>query len=154
MGLIKIIKKAVTPIEEKTGHIYNTTNIDNKTENTYSANTIDGLIGGTEWKNATINTQYLSNGIVRYAQIGKLVIVDIIDLMIGASISANELPLITGLPQAKSFSPFMIVGTNESVNDLFRMVIRENDNVIRNWYNTKDINGGIMYYGQFTYFTY
>lgn len=149
-----IQKASVTPIEPKTGHIYDTTNIDNKAENTYSANTIDGLLGGTNWKNATINTQYFSNGIVRYAQIGKLVIVDIIDLVIGASISGNELPLITGLPPSKSFSPFMIVGTNESVNDLFRMVIAQGDTVIRNWYNTKDINGGIMYYGQFTYFTY
>jgi hypothetical protein len=41
----KLIEKAsVTPIEGKTGHIYDTTNVDNKNENTYSANTIDGLI--------------------------------------------------------------------------------------------------------------
>ena len=37
-----IEKKSVTPIEPKTGHIYDTTNIDNKAENTYSANVIDG----------------------------------------------------------------------------------------------------------------
>ena len=39
----KIKKVAVTPIEPKTGHIYDTTNIDNKAENTYSANVIDKL---------------------------------------------------------------------------------------------------------------
>ena len=44
MGLIKIIKKAVTPMEEKTGHIYDTTNIANKAKNTYSAEIIDGLV--------------------------------------------------------------------------------------------------------------
>ena len=38
-----IEKKSVTPIEPKTGHIYDTTNIDNKAENTYSANVIDGF---------------------------------------------------------------------------------------------------------------
>jgi hypothetical protein len=39
---MKTIKKvSVTPIEGKTGHIYDTTNVDNKNENTYSANVID-----------------------------------------------------------------------------------------------------------------
>lgn len=38
----KLIEKAsVAPMDEKTGHIYDTTNIDNKAENTYSANVID-----------------------------------------------------------------------------------------------------------------
>ena len=43
---MKTIKKvAVTPKDEKTGHIFNTTNIDNKAENTYSAEIINGLLG-------------------------------------------------------------------------------------------------------------
>lgn len=38
-----IEKEAVTPVD-KAGAIYNTTNIENKDENTYSANVIDGLV--------------------------------------------------------------------------------------------------------------
>ena len=64
MGLIKIIKKSVTPLAEKVGHIFNSTNIENKEENTYSAGIIDGLIDGAgKWEQVqfamttdTINT--------------------------------------------------------------------------------------------------
>ena len=38
-----IEKEAVTPVDDTTGGIYNTTNIENKNENTYSANVIDKL---------------------------------------------------------------------------------------------------------------
>ena len=44
MARIKIIKKAKTLLDKTLGAIFNTTNIDNKAENTYSAEIIDGLI--------------------------------------------------------------------------------------------------------------
>lgn len=43
-SLKAIMKVSVTPIDPITGSIVDTTNIDDKTTNTYSANTIDGLI--------------------------------------------------------------------------------------------------------------
>ena len=71
MGLIKIMKKSVTEMAEKVGHIFNTTNINDKTKNTYSANVIEQLLVGTtlyESKNfATSGT--LSDSITNYKRI-------------------------------------------------------------------------------------
>ena len=39
-----IEKETVTPVDDKAGAIYNTTNIENKDKNTYSAEIIDGLV--------------------------------------------------------------------------------------------------------------
>ena len=147
-----IEKKSVTPIEPKTGHIYDTTNIDNKAENTYSANTIDGLLqlGSEGWKPAAINTDVYSNGRVRYIQIGKLVIVNFNDLLLKAN-PTGDVVLVHGLPPASELEIFAIYGTNGgSVKTNHRLYLNEQGNV-GNWYDTQDISTSMYYYGQLIY---
>lgn len=54
---MKIIeKKSVVPLPQATGSIFDTTNISDKTKNTYSANIIDGLLNGGKVKVKTLDT--------------------------------------------------------------------------------------------------
>ena len=151
---MKIKKVSVAPIDPITGSVVDTTNIDDKTSNTYSANVIDNLLGSQGWKYATVNTEYFTeSGFVRYIQVGKLVIVVFADLIIGNAIEGSEKPLVSGLPIAKYFTAFMISGTDGSADHLFRMVLPQGDTTIRSWYHNKGANPYVMYYGQLIYLT-
>lgn len=136
--------------DDTKGYIINSTNVEDKEKNTYSANIIDGLLGGTNWKNATINTEYLS-GNFRYIQIGKLVIVNIFDIVVKKNITASEIVLASGLPESKGFNAFMLQGTDGSKYDNFRMVLAQDGTEIKSWYHNKTVTANMMYYGLLTY---
>ena len=143
-------KSAVKPI---TGSIVDTTNIADKTSNTYSANVIDSKLnlGSQGWINATLNTQFYSNGTVKYVQIGKIVIVNLSDLIIKNQITGDQL-IASGLPPAKELTMFTINGTDGggSFKTNHRMVINTVGNV-GNWYDTKEASEYVYYYGQVVY---
>lgn len=153
MGLIKIIKEAVTPIDPKTGHIYDTTNIDNKAENTYSANTIDGLIGGQGvWSELAFNREFIGQGRVKYTQIGKTVIVRIEDISIIKDFPYNQTNLVYGLPPAKYENTMcMLIGTDQVNIDTLRLIL--SGITLQSWYSAKKASTTMLFYGTFAYET-
>ena len=150
MRYIKRVSKVKN--DDTKGYIINSTNIENKEENAYSANVIDGLLqlGSQGWKPAGINTDMYSSGRVRYMQIGKLVIVDFSDLLLKGN-PTGDVVLVYGLPPASELEIFTINGTNGgSIKTNHRMYLNQVGNV-GNWYDTQESITSMYYYGQLIY---
>ena len=183
MARKKIKKYSVVKLPPATGSISDTLNVADKIKNAPSINLVqqmagvptEGIIafegdeipegyeevtankafselGSQGWIHATLNSAYYSNGWVRYIQIGKLVIVDFSDLILKANMSGDQL-IASGLPPAKELSMFTINGTNGGgTMTNHRMTINTVGN-IGNWYDTKNANSTMYYYGQVIYLT-
>lgn len=111
MAYKKIKKVAVTPIEEKTAHVYDTTNIDNKNENTYSANIIDGLVqrhmmraflnAGTT-VTATSTNQYVLVPLDKYTLVGNKLSFSNNGIKIGKGVSKIRLDAMLNSKEVKA----------------------------------------------------
>lgn len=151
---MKPIKKvSVTEVPKIEGSIVDGTNIDNKTTNTYSANTIDGLINGQGvWSELTFNGEFIGQGKIRYTQIGKTVIVRIEDISIIKDFPYNQTNLIYGLPPAKHDNTMcMLIGTDQNNIDVLRLIL--SGDTLQSWYSTKKASTTMLFYGTFAYET-
>ena len=155
MGLIKIIKKSVTPLAEKVGHIFNSTNIENKEENTYSANIIDGLFkdfSPKEYKVSGYNSTYVNRGL-KYFKVGKIVFCDFNNFKCNGATSSGggDQIIFTGLPKPTFVMQFM-AHTPSNTNNGVMLAINENGD-ITNWYCDIPLVKNAYYYGTFFYIT-
>lgn len=148
-----IEKKSATPIEPKTGHIFNGTNIEDKTTNTYSAEIIDGLIGGQGvWNELALNGDFIGQGKARYTQIGKTVIVRLEDISIIKDFPYNQTNLVYGLPPAKDDNTMcMLIGTDQANIDTLRLIL--SGDTLQSWYSAKKASTTMLFYGTFAYET-
>lgn len=161
---MKTIKKvSVTPIEEKTGHIYDTTNIDNKAENTYSAEIIDTHFQ----EKLNVNSYFATNNneavaeasTLKVEQYGKLVILTFKDVRFKQELHNDAFTILfSNIPRVVSsfdengnelaVPPYTIL-QNFNTNSGARIGIK--NNYVMSWY--ANVNTTDLFCGQFMYIT-
>lgn len=161
----KLKKVAVTELDPITGSIVDTTNIDNKAENTYSAEIIDTELGKKQdtliikHYLATKNPDYIAEGKVEVQQYGKLVILTFVDIVFAIeqkhyanNILFSNIPVLSA-KYSEHGGPFpytILDRFNASETSGARISINYSGNIV-NWYavaNTTD-----QFCGQLIYFT-
>lgn len=162
------IKRKSIAMKPVQGGISDTLNIEDKVKNAPSINLVEQMTGipqegvivfdGTEeeipegyekadidWKNANVNSNYVSDGTVKYAQIGKLVIVDVTNLTISANTEQITI-LASGLPHGGAASMLQQFDAPNSK----RVVVADGN--LQTWYDPISASPNQLY-GQFIYFT-
>lgn len=110
---------------------------------------VDGLTTPTQWQNATLNSTYISNGTCRYCVVGKIVIVQMWDILFTQSAvdnfgGSNNLIAISGLPNGYAG----LVSLSTAQNNIIGLNV-DNGNM-SSWYSSP-LNTGYYYIANFTY---
>lgn len=104
----------------------------------------------TDWTYVSLNSNYISNGGLKYAKFGKLVIISLEDIIASSDVSTNKTVLASGLPIPKRQIIFMISRVNTPTADNnCRVAIDTSGNLV-NWSDTL-YSGSNHYYGQAFY---